>query len=101
MSSYTSLDVSMANVIRPRMMRQGMGVRALTLTSAMERGMCPFRAPTKKMRADAKMTPLMHPKVEQATKSGISHAITPIVREAKVTATALDARISVGVSTAK
>lgn len=36
------------------------------------------------MRADAKMTPLMHPKVEQATKSGISHAITPIVREAKV-----------------
>ena len=24
------------------MMRQGMGVRALTLTSAMERGMCPL-----------------------------------------------------------
>ena len=43
-----------------------------------------FRAPTKKMRAEAKMTPLMQPKVEQATKSGISHAITPIVREAKV-----------------
>ena len=61
-----------------------MGVRALTLTSAMDRGMCPARAPTKKMRAEAKMTPLMQPKVEQATKSGIAHAITPIVREAKV-----------------
>ena len=66
------------------MMRQGMGVRALTLTSAMHLGMCPLRAPTKKMRAEAKMTPLMQPKVEHATKSGIAHAITPIVREANV-----------------
>jgi hypothetical protein len=29
-------------------MRQGMGVRCFTLISAMLRGMCPFRAPTKK-----------------------------------------------------
>ena len=66
------------------MMRQGMGVRAFTFTSAMDLGMCPLRAPTKKILAEAKMTPLMQPKVEQATKSGIDHDITPIVREAKV-----------------
>ena len=41
------------------------------------------------------------PKVEQATKKGMIHLITPNILFPKVTATALEERISVGERTAK
>merc|ERR1719153_659847 len=98
---YT-LDVeSMAKVMRHSSMRQGMGVRWLTLIRAMLRGMCPFRAPTKNSLEEAKMPPLTAPKVEQATKKGISQRKEePNSLLANVTATALEDKSSVGVRTA-
>lgn len=57
--------------------REGIGVKFLTLMSEMAVGRCPLRAPTKKSRDDAKIAPFKAPNVEQATKNGISHAIGP------------------------
>lgn len=74
----------MARVTMPRKMRQGMGVHWRTVMSAIQRGMCPLRAPTKKMRDDAKMPPFTAPNVEHATNSGMIHAIGPRIRFAKV-----------------
>jgi hypothetical protein len=62
------------------MIRHGIGVLELTLMSAIILGMCPFLAPTKKMREEAKMPPLTAPNVEQATNKGIVQAITPMMR---------------------
>ena len=45
--------------------------------SAMLLGMWPFLAPTKNRREEAKIPPFTAPNVEQATKKGIIHLITP------------------------
>ena len=64
--------------------KQGIGVNLLVLIKAMALGICPFLAPTKKSLEEAKMPPLTAPKVEQATKNGIIHDITPSNRFPKV-----------------
>lgn len=61
------------------------------LINEMQAGRCPFLAPTKNNRELAKMAPLSDPKVEQATKSGISQANIPSILSPKVTATAKEA----------
>lgn len=58
-------------------MRDGTGVKLLTLIKAMAVGKWPFRAPTKKRRDDAKIAPLRAPNVEHATKKGIIQDMTP------------------------
>ena len=40
-------------------------------------GICPLLAPTKNSLDDAKIPPLTAPKVEQATKKGMIHDMTP------------------------
>jgi hypothetical protein len=47
-------------------------------------GRCPFRAPTKNNLEDAKMAPFRAPKVEQATKNGMVHDMTPSILSPKV-----------------
>jgi len=51
---------------------------------AMAVGRCPFRAPTKNNLEDAKMAPFNAPKVEQATKNGMIHDMTPNILSPKV-----------------
>ena len=97
----TSLVVRRRSVMIPRRMRQGMGVRCLMLMRAILRGKCPLRAPTKNNRDEANIPLLTAPKVEQATKKGMIHRITPNILLPKVTATALEERISVEDRTAK
>ena len=80
----TSSVMSMARVMVARRTRQGIGVRLFTFSSAMEEGMWPQRAPTKKRRLEAKMPPFTAPKVEQATNSGIHQRITPNIELPKV-----------------
>lgn len=58
-------------------MREGIGVKFLTLMSDIAVGKWPLRAPTKKSRELAKMAPFRAPKVEQATKNGIIHDMGP------------------------
>ena len=65
-------------------MRQGAGVQRSTVMRDMNLGMCPSRAPTNRRRDDAKIPPLTDPKVEHATKNGISHRITPSSLSPKV-----------------
>ncbi|CRL07183.1 CLUMA_CG020168, isoform A [Clunio marinus] len=72
-------------------MIEGIGVKHLMFTNDIAAGRCPFRAPTKKSLELAKIAPLSDPKVEQATKSGISQANIPIILSPNVTATASDA----------
>lgn len=79
----------------------GIGVKQLILTREMAAGKCPFRAPTKNNRDEAKIAPFSDPNVEQATKSGIIQANQPSVLLANVTATASDDKIESGVRTAK
>ena len=63
----------------------GIGVRQWMLISEMAAGRCPFRAPTKKRRDDAKIAPFSDPNVEHATKNGIIHAMNPSILLPKVT----------------
>lgn len=58
-------------------MSDGTGVKFLTFIRAMAVGKWPFLAPTKNKRDEANMAPFNAPKVEQATKKGIVHDITP------------------------
>jgi len=89
-------------VMKHSKMRQGIGVRWLRFMRDMLRGMCPFLAPTKNNLDEAKIPPLTAPKVEQATKKGMSQRkADPNNLLANVTATAFEERSSVGVRTAK
>ena len=71
------------------------------LMRAILRGMWPLRAPTKNSLEEANIPLLTAPNVEQATKKGMIHLITPNILFPNVTATALEERISVGERTAK
>ena len=57
----------------------GIGVKYLRLIREITDGRWPFLAPTKKSRELAKIAPFNDPKVEQATKSGISQANIPSI----------------------
>ena len=82
-------------------MIDGIGVKHLTLINEIAAGRWPFRAPTKNNRELAKIAPFNEPNVEQATKSGMSHANIPSILSPYVTATANDAWISLAGRTAK
>jgi hypothetical protein len=82
-------------------MIDGIGVKHFTLINEIAAGRCPSRAPTKNNRELAKIAPFKDPKVEQATKSGISHANIPNILSPKVTATAKDDWMSLTGRTAK
>ena len=64
--------------------RHGIGVSVLKFINDIILGIWPFLAATKKSRDEAKIPPLTAPKVEQATKTGIIHDITPRNRSPKV-----------------
>ena len=64
--------------------KQGIGVNLFKLIKAIDVGICPPLAPTKNSREEANMPPLTAPNVEQATKNGIIHDITPRRRFPKV-----------------
>jgi hypothetical protein len=55
----------------------GIGVYVSTLIRARAFGKCPFRAPASGSLDGAKMAELRAPNIEQATKKGITHDITP------------------------
>lgn len=82
-------------------MIDGIGVRHLMLINEMAAGRWPLRAPTKNNRELAKIAPFNDPKVEQATKSGITHANIPSILSLKVTATANEDLMSLTGRTAK
>lgn len=68
---------------------------------AIAAGRCPCLAPTKNSLEEAKIAPFNEPKVEHATKKGISKEKPPSIWLPNVTATALDAKISSRDKTAK
>lgn len=72
------------NKLLTRKMSEGIGVKFRTLMRAMAAGKCPFRAPTKNSRDDAKIAPFNAPKVEQATNNGMIQDITPSSLSLKV-----------------
>lgn len=55
------------------------------LISESAAGRCPFRAPTKNSRDEAKIAPFSEPKVEHATNSGIVQAMKLSIFSANVT----------------
>lgn len=57
----------------------------MTLINEMAAGKCPFLAPTKNRRDEAKIAPFNDPKVEKATNSGIVQANIPNILSPKVT----------------
>lgn len=63
----------------------GIGVKQLIFIKEMAAGKCPFRAPTKNKRDDAKIAPFKEPKVEHATNNGIINANDPNILFANVT----------------
>ena len=81
--------------------KDGTGVRQFTLIKDIAAGKWPLRAPTKNRRDEAKIAPFNEPKVEQATKNGISQAMYPNILSPKVTATALEDNNSSDVNTEK
>lgn len=58
----------------------GMGVIWSMLTRESASGKCPFLAAANIRRDWVKMAPLVVPNVEQITKTGMIHAMTPNVR---------------------
>lgn len=58
----------------------GMGVKWSTLTRESGSGKWPFLAAANRRRDWVKMMPLLEPNVEQMTKTGMIHAMTPSVR---------------------
>ena len=65
------------NTLFTKKTRLGMGVLVDVVIKAIVRGICPSLAPTKNSLDEAKIPPFTEPKVEAATKSGISQAMGP------------------------
>lgn len=81
----TSRMNNRANVRTHMNIKDGIGVKQLTLINDIAAGKCPFRAPTKNKRDDAKIAPFKEPNVEQATNNGITQANMPSFSLANVT----------------
>lgn len=64
-------------------MSDGIGVCLSTWKSVKNAGMCPSCAPVANRRADVNSTPLTPPKVDNATKTGITHRHPPNRRSPK------------------
>jgi len=64
-------------------------------------GSCPSRAPTKNNLDDVNIDPLTDPKQDKETNTGITHDTAPRTLSPHKTATAFDARNSLGERTVK
>lgn len=79
----------------------GTGVKNFGDIIAIIVGSWPSRAPTKNKREEVKIDPLTDPKQERETNSGMMNDAIPRTLSPQTTATALDARNSLGDRTVK